>query len=91
MATCHWWRKASSSAADIGTCHSRSFRCTNVPRLWKVTRMSPLLIGTRSSATARQRGDCGSRWRTAACTRRVLLAVTTNWPEGSNAPASLRS
>jgi hypothetical protein len=55
--------------------------------------MSPLLMGMRfgSSATACQRVDLGSRWRTAACTRRVLLAVTTNWPDGSKPLRSLRS
>lgn len=53
--------------------------------------MSAALIGMDSSATAFQYGDCGSRCRTAACTTRVLLAVTTNCPVGLNAPSWERS
>lgn len=61
IATCQLWRKAFSSAVDIGIFHSFSLECTKVPRLWKVTRMSPLLIGIVSVAPDFHCGNCGRR------------------------------
>ncbi len=81
--TCHRCRNASVSARGMRSCHLFSWPMAKVARLCQVTMMSAWLIGIGfCPPTSGQCGDCGSRCRTAACTIRVLTAVTTMSPPG---------
>ncbi|SLI40161.1 Uncharacterised protein [Mycobacteroides abscessus subsp. abscessus] len=82
-ATCQVCRNASDSCAGMGTFQAVRCFMTVVGRLCQVTIMSFWLIGICSCAELTQCGDCGSRWRTAACTKRVLTQVTTISPSGA--------
>jgi len=79
--TCHRCRNASDSARGMRSFHSVIWRLANVARLCQVTMMSAWLIGIGfCPPVSGQCGDWGSRCRTAACTSRVLTAVTTMSP-----------